>query len=72
VRIDQSRDQDVVSEVYALVAGELPLGFLCRQKPFYGAVAHRDGMMLEDRARRLDRYDPAGREEEPVPANGLS
>jgi hypothetical protein len=28
------------------------------------AVAHRDGMVLQDRARRLDRDDPAGAEEE--------
>ena len=28
------------------------------------AVAHRDGMMLKDCARRVDRYDPAGVEEE--------
>jgi hypothetical protein len=62
MRVDQSRDEDVVREADLLVLLEPRECFLRRKNLLDGAVAHRDGVMLEDRARRLDRDDPAGAE----------
>jgi hypothetical protein len=60
MRVDQSRDEDVVGEADLLVLREPRKCFLRRKNLLDSAVAHRDGVMLEDRARRLDRDDPAG------------
>ena len=54
----------MLGELYALVLREFLCRFRSRKDLLDGAVAHRDGVMLEDRARRLDRDDPAGAEEE--------
>jgi hypothetical protein len=62
MRVDQSRDEDVVGEADLLVLREPRKCFLRRKNQLDGAVAHRDGVMLEDCARRLDRDDPAGAE----------
>ena|SRR5688572_3252661 len=64
VRVDQSRDQDVLGQIYALVVMERRRNFAGRENRFDRTVAHRDGVMLENRARRFDRDDPAGAEEE--------
>jgi hypothetical protein len=63
VRVDQARDENVVRKLYHLIAGELPGGFGSGKDLLDAAVAYRNGMAPEDRARRLDRYDPAGAEE---------
>jgi hypothetical protein len=46
----------------ARVGSEALLGVGARQNGFDQPVAQRDGMVNEDRARRLDRYDPAREE----------
>jgi len=65
MRVDEPRNKDVLRELYAFVVGELPCSLRQRKKLLDDATAHRDGMMLENCARRLDRYDPAGAEEGP-------
>jgi hypothetical protein len=62
MRVDQARDEDVVGEADLLVLREPRKCLLRRKHLLYDAIAHRDGVMLEDRARRLDRDDPAGGE----------
>src|SRR5687768_3073403 len=46
-----------------LIVGELRRGLPCGENLLDAAVAHRDGVLLKDRPRRLDRYDPAGADE---------
>ena len=47
-----------------LMAGKACFCLRRRQDRFDDAVAHRDGMVFEHRARGLDRHYPAGAEEE--------
>jgi len=57
-------------QIYAFVVRELGAR-LRGHDGFYCTVAHSDGVMLQDRARRLDRYDPAGAEEKTVAYLGV-
>ena len=45
------------------IAGIASGGLFRRKDRFDPAVAHGDGVALQNRARRLDGYDPAGAEE---------
>ena len=60
VRIHEPRDEDVLAELDRLVVAET---LACRgsgQQRFDLAVAHRDGVVGQDTARRLDGDQPAG------------
>jgi hypothetical protein len=46
MRIDQSRNQDVLRELYALVIRELPRSLGKREKLLDDAIAYRDRVML--------------------------
>src|SRR5687767_11946988 len=63
MRVDQSRNQDVVGEVYPFEVLERIRNLTGRKNLLDGTVAYGDGVVLEDCARRLDRNDPAGAEE---------
>jgi len=63
VRIHEARHQDVILQLQFLIPGEPDGGLLRGKNCFDPAVAHSDGMLLEHRARGLDRNDPAGAEE---------
>src|SRR5690349_1477990 len=63
VRIDQSRDEHVLIERDALIAGKARSRLRRRQHGFDIAVAHGDGVLGEDAACRLDRNEPARLEE---------
>jgi hypothetical protein len=62
--VDEPRDQDVLRELYALVIGKSPRGLCKGEKLLDDAIAYRDRVVLENRARRLDRDDPAGADKE--------
>jgi hypothetical protein len=62
MRVDESRNEDMLREADLLVLRESRKRLLRGKHLLDGSVAHRDGVMLEDRARRLDRDDPAGGE----------
>ena len=54
----------MVRQVDALVCGKALFGLRGGNNLLDGAVAYRDGMVLENRARWLDRNDPAGGDDE--------
>src|SRR5262245_40182302 len=64
VGVDQARDEHVVGQLDPLIAGKAPGGLRRGQDLLDGALANRDGVVLENRARRFDRHDPAGADEE--------
>src|SRR2546421_6380288 len=59
MRIDQSRDEHLVVERDALIAGKARSRLRRGQHRFDIAVAHRDRMLGENAAGRLDRNEPA-------------
>jgi hypothetical protein len=63
MRIDQARDEDVLREVDSFVIRKFFRRVCDGKNLLDGTVAQRDGVVLENRARRLDRYDPAGAKE---------
>ncbi len=63
MRVHQSRHQDVAFQDELLVAGKARARLGRGKDCLDLAVAHRDGVLLQHRARRLDRHDPAGGEE---------
>ena len=54
----------MAGKIDAFVAGKARCRFARGDERLDDAVAHRDGMMLEHRARRLDRHYPAGAKKE--------
>jgi hypothetical protein len=63
MRVDETRNEHVLGQLDVLVIREFLESFCPGEKLLDTAIAHGDGLVLEDRARRLDRYDPAGAEE---------
>src|SRR5689334_25271970 len=57
---DEARDEDVLVEDDRFVAADALACLRGRQQRFDLAVAHGDGVVGEDTARRLDRNEPAG------------
>jgi hypothetical protein len=63
VRVDEARNEHVIRQFHALVVWKKTGSFSFGENLLDAAIAHGDGMVLKNRARRLDRYDPAGAEE---------
>ena len=71
VRVDQPGDEDVVGELDLLVMREALARLAGGQHRLDLAVAHGDGVVLEHRAGRLDRDDPARLEDEAASYRGV-
>jgi hypothetical protein len=63
VRIDQTRQQGVLGEIDSGVGLEARLGLFSRQQRDDASIGNGDGVIFEQHAARLDRYDPAGTEQ---------
>lgn len=62
--VDQPRDQGVLGELDPLVVAKRRRRRRGRKDLLDAAAADGDGVVLQDRARRLDRQDPAGAKDE--------
>src|SRR6185369_943538 len=70
MRVDEARDQDMVRELDRFVIRK-PLARVCGGKDCFDlAFVHRQGVVGEHAARRLDRNEPAGESDETLPYRG--